>query len=72
MQFCWCVYSTPVSCDDCLKGFRRNVGYLFFLREDHVVFALASFLRMSLLFEICLPVGILLIPKEGKHWEMGF
>jgi len=27
---------------------------------------------MSVLFEICLPIGILLITKELKHWETDF
>jgi len=71
MQFCCCVYSTPVSCDDSLKGFRTDVSIYFFFRPDHAVLALLAVLTMILLFEICLPVGILLIPKELKHWETG-
>jgi len=30
MQFCCCVYSTPVSCEDSLKGFRTDVFIYFF------------------------------------------
>jgi hypothetical protein len=72
MQFCCCVYSTPVSCDGSLKKVFVQMFPFIFFRPDHAVLALLAVLTMSLLFEICLPVGILLIPKELKHWETGF
>lgn len=44
---------------------------LMFLLKQRIVLVLDSSLRKSLI-DVCVPVDLLVMPKELKHWETSF